>query len=110
MIDWTKPVETDDHNHLPVEILFDKDKVPRYVEINGAPYHLDTDEAVCWSYSSVLMLRNVRPKKVKREGWVNVYPGCNMGYKVWPSEDIAKVVATTGCVATTRIEWEQTND
>ena len=56
----------------------------------------------------------IKPKTVKREGWVNIYRASpeslvprNSG-GVHKTEEIAKSFAGDGCVATLRVEWEET--
>lgn len=45
--------------------------------------------------------------KVKKEGWVNVYPGYRGGKTIYGSEDIANSMASTDRLACIRIEWEE---
>lgn len=45
--------------------------------------------------------------KVKREGWVNIYPGPMTGKHIHASKQIAIDGAGCGCSATVRIEWEE---
>lgn len=54
------------------------------------------------------------PPKVKREGWVNVYPVILKGEDIvaqtsyaWPSKADAENVAGSTCIACVRIEWEE---
>ena len=44
----------------------------------------------------------IKPRTVKREGWVNIYNICY----VHATEEIAKTFAVDGLVATVKIEWE----
>ena len=55
----------------------------------------------------------IKPRTVKREGWVNIYraPGgtdTRNAYGVHPTEEIANTFAGDGCVATLKVEWEET--
>ena len=55
----------------------------------------------------------IKPKTVKREGWVNIYRSHRPDMPetvccVHPSEKNAKGFASEGCLATVRIEWEET--
>ena len=55
----------------------------------------------------------IKPKTVKREGWVNIYRSHRPDMPetvccVHPSEKIARGFASDGCLATVKIEWEET--
>ena len=46
----------------------------------------------------------------KHEGWVNVYKAGitrSTGTFIWPTEEYAKKMVSTGCIATIKIEWEE---
>ena len=45
----------------------------------------------------------IKPRTVKREGWVNIYHICS----VHATEEIAKTFAVDDLVATVKIEWEE---
>jgi len=47
----------------------------------------------------------IKPKRVKREGWVNVY-GLGSAY-VWPTKEEADRKSNEIRVACVRIEWEE---
>lgn len=125
-IDWTKPVETDEENPRPVTILFDKDGRPDAARIDNnasspslnlfALQHVgSTAYATRGMYS--IPLRNVAPKTVKREAWINVYKikEC-MSNGSWYTYEVADMYDTkeealkariSYTVATIHIEWEE---
>ena len=45
----------------------------------------------------------------KHEGWVNIYKGNKWftSSAIWPTEEEAKKLAWSGCIATIKIEWEE---
>jgi hypothetical protein len=50
-------------------------------------------------------------KKVKKEGWINLYkkclePVCTGGHAIFPTKEEAKNIGTN-CFLTIRIEWEE---
>jgi hypothetical protein len=54
----------------------------------------------------------IKPKIVKREGWVNIYrtPGggdSRIAYFVYATEEAVKMFAGDSVVATAKIEWEE---
>ena len=54
----------------------------------------------------------IKPKTVKREGWVNIYRSHRPDMPetvccVHPSEKIARGFASDGCLATVKIEWSE---
>ena len=52
----------------------------------------------------------IKPRIVKKEGWVNVYkghPNYNTGVDVHSCFKKAHDAAPHGCVATVKIEWEE---
>jgi hypothetical protein len=111
-IDWTKPVETDEENPRPVRVLATDFKA------KGFPYMCAVDygdyenhglfSAEGWDTQRVMRLRNVLPKKVKREGWINVY---QKGYgSIYPTKEIAMEVRgrrNPPAIDTIRIEWDE---
>ena len=81
MIDWTKPVETDEKPPRPVRVLFDNDG-----EAQGFLIKNMYGETLIWSLDcghairdgeSAIRLRNVPPKPriVMERRWVNVWAG-----------------------------------
>jgi hypothetical protein len=115
MIDWTKPVETDEENPRPVRVLATDFKA------KGFPYMCAVDygdyenhgifSAEGWDTQRVMRLRNVRPKKVKREGWVNVckYSHPITGYhaeNIYCTKEEAVKRHSSYTIDTIHIEWE----
>lgn len=49
----------------------------------------------------------VKPKRVKREGWVNVYGEFISGGAIHPTKELAIAWASHPITATVRIEWEE---
>lgn len=45
--------------------------------------------------------------KVKREGWLNLYHGWEVGTRVRPTREMADAVATANRIACIHIEWEE---
>jgi hypothetical protein len=50
----------------------------------------------------------IKPKRVKKEGWVNVYGDGVLGWRAYPTEKEANTQNDLkGLVACIRIEWEE---
>lgn len=52
----------------------------------------------------------IKPRVVRKEGWVNIYPGKQRplaGHEVYPTEKAAQLSAAEGCVAHAKIVWEE---
>lgn len=120
MIDWTKPIETTagvEARVLATDItvkggnnivaaLYDGDDV--WKVFSSTP-----DGRVC-GYQGEPTGLQLRNKPVKREGWMNVYPGhgpaAYMAYggEIWASREVADAMAerVPGRVACIRVEWE----
>jgi len=47
------------------------------------------------------------PRKVRREGWINIYKGGEIGQYAHDTEELAKREVDTFYVATIKIEWEE---
>lgn len=47
------------------------------------------------------------PPKVKREGWVNIYPGLECGATIYTTREIADAESSHSRTACIRIEWEE---
>lgn len=117
MIDWTKPVETDEEDPRPVRVLCTDRPMSFSVVVM-----LDTGLVCAGNHDSTAFiflggagtvhLRNVRPKPVKREGWVNMYARDghwpSVASAVFPDEETARTCIGGGShIATVRIEWEE---
>lgn len=122
-INWTKPVETDEENPRPVRVLFNKEGDLEGCRVDGGEFDFYTitrnhQHGVWYADhgTETIPLRNVRPKKVKREGWVNVFESKYWGdvgrlaKGIYSSEDKAKADVVAGefrFLTTIRIEWEE---
>ena len=107
MIDWGKPIETE--NGRPAKVISRDYRTTRYgicmmVQIEEleysqtASYTLQGDPAFTGP--------KLRNRKTKREGWVNVYRnGFATGYYETKTE--AEEVAGPFLIATVKIEWEE---
>gem|GEM_PF-5667618 len=77
MIDWTKPLRTTHIPPRPVHVLrnIEGDAVAFQIEGSGLLFCCCDDEG--WVYEpvkgEVFRLRNVAPKPVRQEAWVNLY-------------------------------------
>lgn len=106
-IDWTKPIETveghparvlsTDHRYCGETLVVIQIEHPGfscvgYYHQNGEP-----------EFGSV----NIRNRKTKREGWVNVYRACNSLGLIYNTEQEAKERASSAVIATIKIEWEE---
>lgn len=108
MIDWTKPVEDEDGRPVRVLCTDCKGIYPVVLAIRG----LNDGEIVERRPLSGLgnpAIRNVIPKPVKREGWVNIRFGSLPDCTIWKSEVAAKDYARgyAEAITTVRIEWEE---
>ncbi len=104
-IDWSKPIETVNGHparmistdyRLGSEIL-----VTIQIEYNNgsrtAHYHQNGKPAVGGPA--------IRNRKVKREGWINIYPNNHTGIIIYPTEEDAGKSSLK--IATVKIEWEE---
>lgn len=123
MIDWTKPVETDEENPRPVRVLCTdcKGLYPVVLAVSSLNNSDGLNDSVIIERRPLSGLgspaiRNVRPKPVKYSGWVNIgrsSDGTRSPYgQVWHFEGDAKRCKSEGIghleyVATIRIEWEE---
>ena len=75
MIDWTKPVETDEDPPRPVRVLFTDSGLAYATEVDGILWHLDINgNPRCHDTDGrPITLRNVPAKPVRHEAWVNLY-------------------------------------
>lgn len=44
---------------------------------------------------------------IKKEGWVNIYPGGQVGHFIFATKQSAKADRINACIDTVRIEWEE---
>ena len=107
MIDWDKPIETE--NGSPAKVISRDYRTTRYgicmmVQIEGLDY----------SYTASYTLKGdaaftgpkLRNRKTKREGWINIYDGW-VGKIIHSAEATAKAFAGPDVKATIKIEWEE---
>lgn len=72
MIDWTKPVETDEDEPSPVRVLCTDgpfSAFPVVCIVYGNIRTANIDGVLNGNGTNLARLRNARPKPVKREGW-----------------------------------------
>lgn len=115
-IDWTKPIETiagyparvlsTDHRSCGETLVAIQIE---YQSFSSNAWYRQNGEAALGS-------PKIRNRKVKREGWVNVYPSLRKDHtrmiasvhpSVYASEESAKYAATGDVIATVKIEWEE---
>lgn len=110
MIDWDKPIETvegrparvisTDHRYSGETLAVIQIEHPGFSCVGY--YHQSGEPA----FGSV----NIRNRKTKREGWVNVYPTMvedegRVITCIYTSEEEAKTIASKDVIATVKIEW-----
>jgi hypothetical protein len=114
MIDWTKPVQAlINTNWVDVIPLFTYGKdIPSHFTLkkySAEVHHPGTAYLILQDTN----LRNVPPKKVKKEGWMNVFHIRRhehdqlSGGGIYDTEESALKYAVGYAVATVRIEWEE---
>lgn len=109
MIDWDKPIETSDG--YPARLL--STDVRSCGELFAAvqvEYH-NCSEIKYYKLDG-LCTPEIRNRKTKRVGWVNVYPALckketRILAKIYESEQEAKGIACKDVIATVKIEWEE---
>ena len=60
---------------------------------------------VCPSWNLSINFR-IKPKRVKKEGWVNVYPEGMTSMSIYKTMAVANEWASKSRIACIRIEWE----
>lgn len=119
-IDWTKPVQ--DHTgriytiltterpyeYAPIVAMRD-DGLVVLAAMDGTARTVSARQACPESDVGSLVLRNVQPKPVRREGWINVYPHSwsEPSRKIWRTVADADVAAADARIACVKIEWEE---
>lgn len=107
-IDWTKPIET--ISGYPARVLSTdfrsdgKEIVAVQIEYkNFSEINCYTQDGMRnGSYGLGPPLRN---RKVKREGWINIYPNNCTGNSIYRTEEDAGKSSLK--IATVKIEWEE---
>ena len=111
-IDWDKPIETVEGHPARVLSTDYRNCGERltliqieFSNLSGIGwYHQDGEPA--------LASPEIRNRKTKREGWVNVYPAmledsARVIVKICESEEAAKAIAGKDVIAFVKIKWEE---
>ncbi len=103
-IDWSKEIETDEDNPRPVRVLATDGPSPGHpvVVICADAVRSFSLEGKPWSGGNI-RLRNVKPKPVLHERWVNLYDGGWM--KSHTTKQGADKAASVTRVECRRIAW-----
>lgn len=111
-IDWTKPIET--LAGYPARVLSTDFRSDGKEIVAVQIEYKNCSEINCYTQDGRIcgLGPPLRNRKVKREGWVNVYPslfedGKVMITKIYESEEAAKDIASSDVIATVKIEWEE---
>lgn len=107
MIDWDKPIETEDGR--PARVISRDYRITRYgicmmVQIEEAEYSHTASYTL--QGDPTLIGPKLRNRKTKREGWINIYDG-GLGKIIHSAEATAKAFAKPDVKATIKIEWEE---
>ena len=107
-IDWTKPLETTAGE--PATFLRSGYRCRHNGHFhNLVLVHKNENDLVCIvdddgsAFNATTIIRN---KKVRREGWINIYPDWYTS-KINQTQENAIQLRTSDCIATVRIEWEE---
>lgn len=98
-----KPVYKGDVLYL-IDTVDDLNKQPLKVEANSDRWWCRHPNGAVPSYPEDRLTWN--PPKVKREGWINIYPDANCSC-IYPTEGEADCRSNTSRIACIRVEWEQ---
>lgn len=103
-IDWTKPVETTEDPPRPVRVLADDahGAWPIVGMIDGLIVRITVEGK---SSNGCFCIRNVAPKPVLREIWVNCYDPRHFEPGVHPTKELADHYSRTGREACIRLAW-----
>lgn len=111
-IDWTKPIET--IAGYPARVLSTDFRSDGKEIVAVQIEYKNCSEINCYTQDGRIcgLGPPLRNRKVKREGWVNVYPSlfadtARVIVKVCESEAASKAIATSDVIATVKIEWEE---
>ena len=112
MIDWGKPIETTEG--YPAKVIsrdYRRDnKVLYVVQVESPVSHLYSGDSYLKMVSpttGVGMGINLRNRKTKREGWINIYSTIEKAGCIYNTEQEAKESASRAVSATVKIEWEE---
>jgi len=109
LIDWTKPIETEDG--LPARIISEDFRIEggETVKMVQIEYHHKSvlrlffhDGKPRYSYEG-----RIRNRKTKREGWINIFPDQWVGCSYESEEAARRHPNAKGAIATIKIEWEE---
>ena len=111
-IDWNKPIETVEGQ--PVRVL-SQDYIYCGERLTVIQYNFSNHSAIGHYHQNgepTFGSPEIRNRKIKREGWVNVYPTMveddgRVITCIHTSEEAAKAIASRGVIATVKIEWEE---
>jgi len=105
-IDWTKPIETT--SGLPAKVVSKDFRNWEYglcvlVQIE-ADYH---SRVVTYTPEGkpLYSVPEIRNRKTKREGWINIYPNNCTSNRIYRTEEDAGKSSLK--IATIKIEWEE---
>lgn len=107
MIDWDKPIETEEG--VPARVISRDYK-------NGAGEVLVVAQIDYGAFSAIghytqkgetkYTPTKLRNRKTKREGWLNIYPDNSTGENIYETKDIAEK-SSRNKIDTIKIEWEE---
>jgi hypothetical protein len=107
--DWTKPLETDEAEPKPVRVLasdFKGHRCPYMCAIDCGDFETySLFDANGWSNDHSVRLRNIKPKPVLREAWLNLYSDPKIHPTMQTTKRGADDVAREGRVECRRIAW-----
>lgn len=108
-IDWTKPLESSDG--YPAILVRLGYRYRHGKEFSNLVVIQRTDHDYVYavnddgrSFDSYTIIRN---KKVKRKGWINLYPHGQCASPIYSKEKDAIESRASNFIATIRIEWEE---
>lgn len=108
-LDWTKPIESDEAEPRPVRVLASDFKSKGFPYMCAVDYG-DHEEYALFSAEGldtlcVMRLRNIKPKPVLREAWLNLYSDPKIHPTMQTTKRGADDVAREGRVECRRIAW-----
>lgn len=111
-IDWTKPIET--LAGYPARVLSTDFRSDGKEIVAVQIEYKNCSEINCYTQDGRIcgLGPPLRNRKVKRVGWVNVYPTMveddgRVITCIYTSEEEAKTIASRDVIATVKVEWEE---
>jgi hypothetical protein len=106
MIDWTKPIET--IAGYPVRVLSTDFRSDGKEIVAVQIEYKNCSEINCYTQDGQIcgLGPNLRNRKTKREGWINIYK-CNSTSDIHESKEEAIFSAGKNVIDTIKIEWEE---